>query len=118
MEILCGNTKLMNRFEIFRGHEDIERNIQYLEGEGKTVVALAVNQVPQLIIALEEAHLAKPEAREVIEYLQTVMNLRVCMITGDNKQSALRVARHLNIPFENVTYQAYPDTKRSEVQKY
>ena len=69
MEILCGNTKLMNRFEIFRGHEEIERNIQYLEGEGKTVVALAVNQVPQLIIALEEAHLAKPEARAVVEYL-------------------------------------------------
>jgi len=69
MEILCGNTKLMNRFEVFRGHEDVERNIQYLEGEGKTVVTLAVNLLPQLIISLEEAHIAKPEAREVVQYL-------------------------------------------------
>ena len=46
------------------------------------------------------------------------MKFRICMITGDNKQSALRVAKHLNIPFENVTYQAYPETKKEVVQKY
>ena len=40
------------------------------------------------------------------------------MITGDNKQSATRVARHLNIAMENVTYSAYPETKKEVVQKY
>jgi len=40
------------------------------------------------------------------------------MITGDNKESALRVAKHLGISLENVTYSAYPETKRQEVQKY
>jgi cation transport ATPase len=39
------------------------------------------------------------------------MKAKVCMITGDNKYSALKVARHLGIPTENVTYQAYPETK-------
>jgi Cu+-exporting ATPase len=46
------------------------------------------------------------------------MGLRVCMITGDNKHSALKVAKHLNIPVKNVTYEAYPETKRQVVQKY
>jgi hypothetical protein len=30
-----------------------------LEQEGKTVVSLAIDQVPQLIISLEETHIAK-----------------------------------------------------------
>jgi cation transport ATPase len=40
------------------------------------------------------------------------MKLRVCMITGDNKKSAYNVAEHLGIPFENVFYSAYPETKK------
>ena len=30
--------------------------------------------------------------------------MKVCMITGDNKHSALKVAKHLNINVDNVTY--------------
>jgi hypothetical protein len=33
---------------------------------------------------MEEAHLAKPESKEVVNYLKNVMKLRVAMITGDN----------------------------------
>lgn len=40
------------------------------------------------------------------------MKMNVCMITGDNQYSAHKVADYLDIPRENVTYQAYPDTKR------
>ena len=40
------------------------------------------------------------------------------MITGDNKHSALKVAKHLDIPVENVTYSAYPETKKKMVEKY
>lgn len=43
--------------------------------------------------------------------------MRVCMITGDNKFSALKVASHLNIDHNDVTYQAYPETKRQVVAK-
>jgi P-type E1-E2 ATPase len=40
------------------------------------------------------------------------------MITGDNMHSATKVAKHLNIPMEYVTYQAYPETKKEVVEKY
>lgn len=52
----------------------------------------------------------------MVDYLQNTMKVKVCMITGDNMHSALKVAKHLNIPVENVTYQAYPDTKRQVVE--
>ena len=46
------------------------------------------------------------------------MKMKVCMITGDNKHSALKVAKHLNIQLENVTYSAYPETKKKVVEKF
>jgi len=37
------------------------------------------------------------------------------MITGDNKHTALKVAKYLDIPTENVTYRAYPNDKKKAV---
>ena len=61
--------KLMKRFEALENHEAISKQISYLEEEGKTVVMLAVDKVPCLIISLEEAHLSKAESKYVIGYL-------------------------------------------------
>ena len=61
------------------------------------MVTLAVNGVPNLIISLEEKHLAKPEAKFVIDFLQNELNKRVCMITGDNKETAEAIARDVGI---------------------
>ena len=44
------------------------------------------------------------------------MGIKVCMITGDNKYSALRVAEHVGISETNVTYEAYPETKKNIVE--
>jgi P-type E1-E2 ATPase len=46
------------------------------------------------------------------------MGMKVCMITGDNQHSATKVALHLNILMENVTYSAYPETKKEVVERY
>lgn len=62
--------------------------------------------------------MAKQEALEVVNFLRNYMGKRVCMITGDNKFSALRVAAYLGIDFKDVTYQAYPETKKEVVMKY
>ena len=82
------------------------------------MIVLAIDKQPSLIISLEEAHLSKTESKYVIQFLQQEMKMRVCMITGDNKHTALKVARHLNIAVENVTYQAYPNTKKDVVERY
>ena len=46
---------------------------------------------------MEEAHISKPESKEVVNYLRNILGLRVCMITGDNKHAAYKVARYLGI---------------------
>jgi Cu+-exporting ATPase len=67
---------------------------------------------------MAEKHLSKQEAPEVIKYMKDVLKLEVAMITGDNKHTAVKVAQHLKIPLENVTYRAYPNDKKATVQKF
>ena len=115
MKVLCGNDKLMDRYKIDLDFNNFKLNMQSLEREGKTVVCMVIDNVPRLLISLEEAHLAKPEALAVVTYMRDVMKLKVAMITGDNKHSAMRVAQFLDIPKENVTYRAYPNDKKKMV---
>ena len=65
---------------------------------------------------MAEKHLSKEEAPEVVKYMKDVLKLKIAMITGDNKHTAVKVAQHLNIPLENVTYRAYPNDKKRIVQ--
>lgn len=51
-------------------NDELRKNIESLEQEGQTVVVLSVDRVPSLIISLEETHLAKPESKEVVNYLR------------------------------------------------
>jgi cation transport ATPase len=54
----------------------------------------------------------------VLEFLKNDLKLKVAMITGDNKHSALKVAKFLEIPEDRVTYRAYPATKKQTVAKF
>lgn len=92
MKVLCGNDKLMERYEVDLDFNNFKLNMQSLEREGKTVVCMVIDNVPRLLISLEEAHLAKPEALAVVTYMRDVMKLKVAMITGDNKHAAMKVA--------------------------
>ena len=97
---------------------EVTNNIDMLEQEGLTVVMLVVDKVCQMVITLEETHVAKQESREVIHYLQNRMKLRVAMITGDNQHAAYKVARYLNIDLADVIYKAYPEDKKKAVQMF
>ena len=107
----------MERFNVNLDNNNFRANIQALESSGKTVICLAVNGIPRLLISLEEKHLTKDEAKHVLNYMRNVMKLKVMMITGDNKHTALRVAKDLEIPEANVIYRAYPNDKKKVVMK-
>lgn len=113
--MICGNDKLMARHNVDLTTNELQFNITALEKQGKTVVLLAVDGKPRLLISLEEQHLTKEDALPVVSYLRNVMHMKVAMITGDNKHSALKVASHLGIPEECVTYRAYPNDKKKVV---
>ena len=82
----------MERFNINLEFNNFRMNMQSLEREGKTVVCMVIDQIPRLLISLEESHLTKPEALAVVTYLRDVLNMKVAMITGDNKHTAQKVA--------------------------
>jgi P-type E1-E2 ATPase len=107
----------MERYNVNLDTNNFRQNIQALESAGKTVLCLAVNNIPRVLISLEERHLAKEEAKPVLNYMRNVMGLKIAMITGDNKHTALRVAKYLDIPEANVTYRAYPNDKKKVVMK-
>lgn len=69
---------------------------------------VAIDKVARLLISLEEEHLAKEEAKAVVNFMQTQLKLKVAMITGDNNYTATKVANYLGIPEEYVTSRAYP----------
>jgi len=79
---------------------------------------MVVDNIPRLLIALEEEHLTKSESYGVVKYLQNVMKLKVAMITGDNEHAAMKVAKHLDIPSTMVTFRAYPNEKKRVVRKF
>ena len=108
----------MARYKIDLDFNNFLMNMQSLEKEGKTVVCMAVENLPRLLVSLEEQHLTKPEALAVVTYMRDVMGFKVAMITGDNKHAAYRVAQYLDIPKENVTARAYPNDKKKVVKKF
>ena len=61
------------------------------------MVTLAMEGIPQLIISMEEAHIAKEESKDVVAFLRNNLGMRVAMITGDNQHAAYKVARYLGI---------------------
>lgn len=69
------------------------------------------------MVSLEESHLAKQESVFVVNFLK-MLGLRVCMITGDNQHSAMKVAKHLGIYEDDIYYEALPETKKRIVSDY
>ena len=44
--------------------------------------------------------------------------MRVAMITGDNKHSAMKVAKYLDIDANDVYFKAYPSDKKETVERF
>jgi hypothetical protein len=60
----------MERFNVNLDTNGFRANMQALESSGKTVVCLAVNNIPRMLISLEEKHLTKDEAKPVLTYMR------------------------------------------------
>ncbi len=100
--ILCGNSKLMDMF-----------NIPFVKYNGiGTVVYVSVdNSFLGYIVISDEI---KPEAKETISYLNSI-NAKTIMLTGDNDKIAASVANELNLT--EYKSSLLPQNKVEEVDK-
>jgi P-type Cu+ transporter len=82
-----------------------------LEGEGKTVIWIAVNGIIQGIMGIADA--LKPSSRNAVRALQH-MGLEVVMLTGDNARTARGIAQEVGI--QQVLADVRPEQKATTIQ--
>ncbi|MDP1931771.1 MAG: copper-translocating P-type ATPase [Gammaproteobacteria bacterium] len=110
-EVLLGNRLLMEFKRIDITAQEAEAD--QLREDGATVIFAAVDGRFAGLLAIADP--VKATTAEAISALQSV-GIRVVMLTGDNRTSALAVARKLNI--DEVEAEVLPEDKAKVVKRY
>ena len=109
--VLLGNRRLMSRNAI-ELRTDVEARLQTLERDGKTAMLVAVDGQFAGIIAVADT--IKDSAIEAVANLRAE-GVDVVMLTGDNEQTALAIARQVGI--DRVVAGVLPEDKAREIQR-
>ena len=109
-EVLAGNRKLMADRNITL--DELEARARELEGDGQTVVYTAVDGKFAGMVAIADA--ARPGAKAAVDALHAI-GVEVAMLTGDNRGTAERVAKELNI--DTVFAEVLPEQKQDKVKE-
>ena len=110
MELLVGNRKLLRDCGV--DPAPLEALVERLEHEGKTAMLVAAGGKPAGVIAVADT--VKPTSAAAIRELQA-MGLRVVMLTGDNRRTALAIAKQVGIAEGDVIAEVLPEEKAGQV---
>jgi Cu+-exporting ATPase len=108
--VAIGQTKFLSELSIKT--ESLHQEADRLRGDGATVVFVAVDGKLAGLLAIADP--IKTETRTALDALRSD-NIRVVMLTGDNRTTALAVAGKLGIA--EVEAEVLPDGKASVVEK-
>jgi Cu+-exporting ATPase len=109
--VILGNRKLLDDFSVDPG--EMAGLAENMRKEGETVMFLAVNNSIAGLVAVADP--IKETTPEAIRQLHKE-NIRIVMLTGDNKATAEAVAHKLDI--DGVVAEVLPDEKADAVKKY
>lgn len=109
--LLLGNRKLIldKNISLEKYFEDKANDFSI---EGKTPMYIAVNN--ELIGIIAVADTVKQNSKKAVEVLHK-MGIKVAMLTGDNKNTAMAIAKEVGI--DKVIAEVLPENKASEVKK-
>jgi Cu+-exporting ATPase len=108
--VALGNHRLFERLKIDLAALDAKA--AELRGEGQTVVFVAVDGIACGLLAVTDP--IKPSAPEALRALRQD-GIRVVMLTGDTRRTALAVARELGI--DEVEGEVLPEAKGKVIQR-
>jgi len=106
--VLAGNARLLEREGV--ALDGLEARADELAGGGRTVVHVAVDGAPAGLIAIADA--PRDTAAEAVAAL-VELGIRPVMLTGDNRQTAVRIAAVLGI--DEVLAEVLPGEKAARV---
>jgi len=110
--VLIGNRMIFKERDIPLGNK-VEEDIARLESDGKTAVIIAIGGKVAGVIAVADR--LKETTRDAITEIKK-MNLKVVMITGDNRKTAGAIAKDVGI--ENVVAEVLPQDKAEKVKEF
>jgi Cu+-exporting ATPase len=108
--VMVGNRRMMQERQL--SLSSLENEVERLQGEGKTAMLVAVNEVVSGVIAVADT--VKENSQEAIKSLHE-MGLQVAMITGDNQATADAIAKQVGV--DKVLAEVLPGDKAAEVKK-
>lgn len=106
--VYCGNHRLAHDLGLC--NDDLERQLDQLEAEGKTTVVVMDEDGPLGVIAVADT--IRPAARGVIAELHR-QGITTAMMTGDNERTARSIAAELGI--DDIRADLLPDDKIAAV---
>jgi len=109
--VLLGNRKLLDDFSVDPG--ELADQAENMRKEGETVMFVAVDNIIAGLVAVADP--IKETTPDAIRQLHKE-NIRIVMLTGDNKATADAVASKLDI--DEVVAEVLPDEKAAVVKKY
>jgi Cu2+-exporting ATPase len=108
--VALGNARLLEREHV--SLDGLGERAQELAGEGRTVVHVARDGKAAGLVAIADA--PRETAAEAITALKGI-GVRPVMLTGDNRQTAQRIARELGI--DEVIAEVLPEDKAQKVKE-
>jgi Cu+-exporting ATPase len=108
--VLLGNRALLEQFNI--PAEELSAKAEALRGDGQTVMFVAVDGKPAGLVAVADP--IKPTTPEAVALLHRE-NVRINMLTGDSRTTALAVAKRLGI--DDIEAEVLPDQKAAAIKK-
>jgi Cu2+-exporting ATPase len=108
--VALGNARLLKREHV--SLDGLDERAQELAGEGRTVVHVARDGKAAGLVAIADA--PRETAAEAITALKGI-GVRPVMLTGDNRQTAQRIARELGI--DEVIAEVLPEDKAQKVKE-
>jgi Cu+-exporting ATPase len=107
-----GNRRLMDENKI--NIKEFVKRIDELEGQGKTVMILALEKTKKVLGLVAVADSVKEDSLKALKYLHKKGYYTV-MITGDNEKTARAIAKEVGI--KKVIANVLPEDKSEEVKK-